>query len=264
MYNASAAPHEAYVHVHVHLYVTHAVYIPPHVEDIEYFSAERECPNNDFGFEGCKEPWNIFTNVSLSHVHGVCVWPCGEAYLSLQGTSLSFSDFGDFPIFALLDPTFTVVREVHMCCVKSMGIVYTCMYMYMYMVYVCTHVYVYSVTSHIGVGGLKLEGKKSQCTPLSVFNPAYICAHLYITLCLFSLRTIHVSAAPPLPPHSFSSFLPSTLWQCFENHNTNGDGGIIDYPLCAAEMVADMLTAKNTETCFRRGTTVQCSVHAGA
>ena len=27
----------------------------------------------------------------------------------------------------------------------------------------------------------------------------------------------------------------------------------MDYPLCSAEMVADMLNAKNTETCFRRG-----------
>lgn len=41
--------------------------------------------------------------------------------------------------------------------------------------------------------------------------------------------------------------------QCFNRHNTGGDGGIIDYPLCAAEMVADMLTARDTATCFRRG-----------
>jgi nicastrin len=100
-------------------------------DDIEYFSAERKCPNRGFGIEGCADdmPWNNFTN----------------------GTSLSFTDFGDFPIFALPNHTFTDVLE------------------------------------------------------------------------------------------------------CYEEHNTNGDGGIIDYPLCAAEMVADMLTAKDTETCFRRG-----------
>ena len=44
--------------------------------------------------------------------------------------------------------------------------------------------------------------------------------------------------------------------QCFNAHNSDGDGGIADYPLCAAEMVADMLAAKNTETCFRRGVCV--------
>jgi nicastrin len=101
-----------------------------HPDDVEFFSAERKCPNKDFGVDSCNDssPWNPYTN----------------------GTSLSFSDFGDFPIFAVTNDTFMEVLE------------------------------------------------------------------------------------------------------CFQSHNAGGDGGIIDYPLCAAEMVADMLTAKNTETCFRR------------
>jgi nicastrin len=101
-----------------------------HPDDIEYFSAERKCPNKDFGSDGCNDtsPWNTFTN----------------------GTSLSFSDFGDFPIFAVSNEPF------------------------------------------------------------------------------------------------------ETVVQCYEAHNAGAGGGISDYPLCAAEMVADMLSARNTETCFRR------------
>ena len=34
-------------------------------EDVEFFSAERKCPNKDFGVDLCEhdEPWNIYTNV---------------------------------------------------------------------------------------------------------------------------------------------------------------------------------------------------------
>ena len=35
-----------------------------------------------------------------------------DCYCSLQGTSLSFSDFGDFPIFAVTNDTFMEVLEV--------------------------------------------------------------------------------------------------------------------------------------------------------
>ena len=51
-------------------------------------------------------------------------------------------------------------------------------------------------------------------------------------------------------------FIQHVFAQCFSGHNAGGDGGIADYPLCAAEMVADMLTAKDTATCFRRGVCV--------
>ena len=76
-----------------------------------------------------------------------------------------------------------------------------------------------------------------------------------ISLCSsFSLSppsSLPLPLSPPSLPPSLPSSLPHT--QCFEKHNTKGDGGIADYPLCSAEMVADMLTAKNTESCFRRG-----------
>ena len=37
-----------------------------------------------------------------------------DCHCSLQGTSLSFSDFGDFPIFAVTNDTFMEVLEVRM------------------------------------------------------------------------------------------------------------------------------------------------------
>ena len=51
---------QTHTHTHTHL----ALYI-----DIQYFSAERKCPNKDFGVpEYCTDdkPWNEFTNVSQS------------------------------------------------------------------------------------------------------------------------------------------------------------------------------------------------------
>ena len=47
--------------------------------DIEFFSAERKCPNKDFGIPGCSDtnPWNPYTNVSsvillCKHLH--CIY----------------------------------------------------------------------------------------------------------------------------------------------------------------------------------------------
>jgi len=50
--------------------------------------------------------------------------------------------------------------------------------------------------------------------------------------------------------------LPSDTYEevfdCYNSHNSNGSGGIVDYPLCSVELTADMAAVRDTETCFRR------------
>ena len=48
----------AHMHTHTHTHTT---------DDIEYFSAERKCPNEDFGVDMCDDhkSWNIYTNVTI-------------------------------------------------------------------------------------------------------------------------------------------------------------------------------------------------------
>ena len=43
-------------------------------DDVEFFSAERKCPNKDFGVDSCNDssPWNPYTNVSCK-TNGMCI-----------------------------------------------------------------------------------------------------------------------------------------------------------------------------------------------
>ena len=48
-----------------------------------------------------------------------------------------------------------------------------------------------------------------------------------------------------------------TSLQCYFDYNVNATGQPSDYPLCSAELTADMKSAKDTPTCFRRGRPLQ-------
>ena len=54
--------------VQVYIYILYAhLFTHTHISDVDFFSAERKCPNKDFGFEQCvnDSPWNKYTNVSV-------------------------------------------------------------------------------------------------------------------------------------------------------------------------------------------------------
>ena len=42
--------------------------------------------------------------------------------------------------------------------------------------------------------------------------------------------------------------------QCYSKHNSNSTGSYSDYPLCSAEVTADMFAVVDTPTCKRRET----------
>ena len=68
--------------------------------------------------------------------------------------------------------------------------------------------------------------------------------YMFLKLVKCSGRTVK------LPIVTINCSLPL---QCYLPHNSHALHGTSDeYPLCAAEMVADMFAVTNTETCFRR------------
>jgi len=49
--------------------------------------------------------------------------------------------------------------------------------------------------------------------------------------------------------------------QCYSKYNNGSSGGTGDFPLCSVELKADMQTAVDTPTCFRRRMFVCMCVH---
>ena len=46
------------------------------------------------------------------------------------------------------------------------------------------------------------------------------------------------------------------LTQCYNTHNTGLTGGLEDFPLCAAELQANMMAVLSTPECYRRATVI--------